>query len=225
MSGSNFVQLENVKECLDEWSHRQEEGPEAGVNCNIISVLIITHNPKVGQARELLLNTEQIASLRSQKSVEFQINSGCWFSLSETSRKSYQTRLLHWLGGDQTFNKADRGSYAAAYMEVKLMVTSTNNNQWPTTYPLYGRIWTLTPGITLKEVIWKCSKWFGLLMSNRTGSQRCSNVQIRSKSKFGFLCLPSHVIGSWLVRLMFQQIYLQGAMQYRDRLQRRWTLW
>ena len=110
-------------------------------------------------------------------------------------------------------------------LEVRLMVTSTNNNQWPTTYPLYGRIWTLTPGITLKEVIWKCSKWFGLLMSSRTGSQRCSNVQIRSKSKFGFLCLPSHVIGSWLVRLMFQQIYLQGAMQYRDRLQRRWTLW
>ena len=133
--------------------------------------------------------------------------------------------IKHWLGGDQTFNKADRGSYAAAYMEVKLMVTSTNNNQWPTTYPLYGRIWTLTPGITLKEVIWKCSKWSGLLMSNRTGSQRCSNVEIRSKSKFGFLCLPSHVIGSRLVRLMFQKIYLQGAMQYRDRLQRRWTLW
>ena len=134
-------------------------------------------------------------------------------------------RGASWLGGDQTFNKADRGSYAAAYMEVKLMVTSTNNNQWPTTYPLYGRIWTLTPGITLKEVIWKCSKWFGLLMSSRTGSQRCSNVEIRSKSKFGFLCLPSHVIGSRLVRLMFQKIYLQGAMQYRDRLQRRWTLW
>ena len=34
------------------------------------------------------------------------------------------------MGRDQTFNKADRGSYAwIGYMEVKLMVTSTIDNR------------------------------------------------------------------------------------------------
>ena len=73
-----------------------------------------------------------------------------------------------------------------AYMEVKLMVTSTNNNQWPTTYPLYGRIWTLTPGITLKEVIWKCSKWFGLLMSNRLGLKGAQTYKFDQNQNLAF---------------------------------------
>ena len=36
---------QNAKECLDEWTHWQGEWPKAGVNCDIISALIITSTP------------------------------------------------------------------------------------------------------------------------------------------------------------------------------------
>ena len=50
MSVVEFCQTgRNVKRCLDEWSHWQQERPEASVNCNIISVLITTHQPTSGR--------------------------------------------------------------------------------------------------------------------------------------------------------------------------------